>query len=111
MTNISKSHKRLSERLNDPRVLTNPEEFLGLNYEAVLNFWLFLDELTEKQLKVIEGCYLVFYYNSESEFCKAIDEAYVASVETIGREFAINAAVLLGKLIILMQLVMQQKNL
>ncbi len=35
MNTISKSHKRFSERLNNPRVLTNPKEFLGPNYEVV----------------------------------------------------------------------------
>jgi len=54
---ISKAHKRFSERLENPRVLTNPEEFLGPNYKAVLNFWMILDELSEDQWIVIKERY------------------------------------------------------
>ena len=90
--NISKAHKLLSEHLNNPEVLTNPEEFLGPNFEAVLNFWLSLDELSEDQWKTIEGRYEDFYNNQESEWLKARDEAYEASDETIGSNFANYAA-------------------
>ena len=92
MTIISKSHKRFSWCLDDLRVLSNPEEFLGPNFEAVLNFWLILDELTEKQLKDIKECNLNFYINQRSEWRKARNEAIKVSDETIGRNFAGNAA-------------------
>ena len=91
MAIISKTHQRFSERLENPRVLTNPEEFLGPNYETILNFWLILDDLTEELLKVIEGRYLDFYDNQYSEWDKTTDEALKASKETIGSEFAGNA--------------------
>ena len=89
--NISKTHERFSERLQDPRVLSNPEEFLGPNYEAVLNFWLILDELSRDQWRTIESSFENFYHNSESEWDKASDEAIIASEETIERDFADNA--------------------
>ena len=54
---ISKAHQKLSDRLNNSRVLTNPEEFLGPNWKDVLNFWLYLDKLSEEQLRAIEKCY------------------------------------------------------
>ena len=86
--NISKSHKLLSERLNNPRVLTNPEEFLGPNYRAVLNFWLFLDDLTEEQWRTIISRYWYFYRNQSDEWYKAIDEARKTSDKIIGKKFA-----------------------
>ena len=89
---ISKSHKRFSERLSEPRVLTNPEEFLGPNYKAVLNFWSILDDLTKDQWETIKGRYLDFYDKQYSEWDKTTDEAIKASYETIGRYFTDNAA-------------------
>ena len=90
--NISKIHKRYSERLNNPRVLSNPEEFLGPNCEAVLNFWLILDGLSKDQWKTISCRYWDFYNIQETKWYKAVDEAIEASDETIGRKFAGNAA-------------------
>ena len=89
---ISKTHKHFSERLSEPRVLTNPEEFLGPNFEAVLNFWLFLDELSEDQWETVDGLYLDFYDNQFSEWNKAADEAWKVSAETIGEEFEYHAS-------------------
>ena len=90
--NISKIHKRYSERLKNSEVLTNPEEFLGPNFEAVLNFWLILDGLSEDQWETIEGRYWDFYNNQCSDWDKARDEAIEASDETIGDKFAYHAA-------------------
>ena len=92
MNTFSKTHKKFAWRLNNPRVLTNPEEFLGPNYEAVLNFWLILDGLSEDQWETIEGRYWDFYNNQCSDWDKARDEAIEASDETIGDKFAYHAA-------------------
>jgi hypothetical protein len=48
---ISKIHQRFSDLLKEPRALTNPEDFLGPNWEDVINFWLYVDGLSyaEKQ--------------------------------------------------------------
>ncbi len=54
---ISKAHQKLSKLLNNPRVLEHPEEFLGPNWKAVLNFWLFLDTLISEQWEIIENRY------------------------------------------------------
>ena len=89
---ISKTHQRFSERLHNHRVLTNPEEFLGPNYKAVLNFWLSIDDLSKDQWEVIVGRYRNFYDYHWSEWCKAVDEAWDASREAIRDEFAINSA-------------------
>ena len=88
MNPISKTHKRFSERLNNPRVLENPEEFLGPNFEALLNFWLILDELSEEQLSVVKERYWDFYDEKYSEWRKAINLAWNASKEVVGWEYA-----------------------
>jgi hypothetical protein len=47
--NYSKTHQRFSTELQNPEALTNPQDFLGPNYETVLNFWWTIDSLTETQ--------------------------------------------------------------
>jgi hypothetical protein len=49
----SKTHKRFADRLNNQRALEHPEEFLGVNYKDVLNFWWFIDDLSKYQLKIV----------------------------------------------------------
>jgi len=88
MNPISKSHKRFSEYLKTPRVLENPEEFLGPNFEAVLNFWLILDGLSEEQWRVINERYWAFYDENYSEWDKAINLAIDTSLEVVGWYYA-----------------------
>jgi hypothetical protein len=47
--NHSKAHQKFSTELQNPEALTNPQDFLGPNYETVLNFWWTMDSLTEPQ--------------------------------------------------------------
>jgi hypothetical protein len=47
--NYSKAHQNFSAELQNPEALTNPQDFLGPNYETVLNFWWTMDSLTETQ--------------------------------------------------------------
>ena len=47
--NYSTTHKNFSTELQNPEALTNPQDFLGPNYETVLNFWWTMDSLTETQ--------------------------------------------------------------
>jgi hypothetical protein len=91
MNPISKTHQAFSRRLNNPRVLTNPEEFLGPNYEEVLNFWLILDELSEEQWRVVKERYWAFRNENYSEHCNARNLAYYDSIEAIGKHYANNA--------------------
>ena len=65
---ISKMHQEVSRRLKDPRVISHPQEFLGLKYQTVLNFWSKLDLLKDYQWKVIEGVYKDFCDNKKSEW-------------------------------------------
>jgi hypothetical protein len=51
--NYSKAHQRFSTELQNPEALTNPQDFLGPNYETVLNFWWTMDSLTETQWKEV----------------------------------------------------------
>jgi len=53
----SKSHQRFSNNLNKPETLTNPQDFLGPNYETVLNFWKWIDRLSVEQWKVVDDRY------------------------------------------------------
>jgi hypothetical protein len=56
----SKIHKCLSDVLDEPRVLTNPERFLGPNYETVLNFWKYVESLDEDRIKRILNSFYGF---------------------------------------------------
>jgi hypothetical protein len=47
--NYSKTHQNFSTELQNPEALTSPQDFLGPNYETVLNFWWTMDSLTETQ--------------------------------------------------------------
>jgi hypothetical protein len=56
---ISKSHQNFVYTLQGlhviPKqdVLDHTEKYLGPNWEAVINFWLYFDTLTEEQLEVV----------------------------------------------------------
>ncbi len=91
MNIISKTHKRFSERLNNPRVLENPEEFLGPNFEAVLNFWLILDELSEEQIKVVDERQWAFYNENLSEWRKATVLVWEAAEKVVAWKYAYDA--------------------
>ncbi len=47
--NYSKAHQKFSTEFQNPEALTSPQDFLGPNYETVLNFWWTMDSLTETQ--------------------------------------------------------------
>jgi hypothetical protein len=55
---ISKAHKSFTRRLNKQDILNHPEQYLGPNWEAVINFWLYLETLSKDQLKVVKERYL-----------------------------------------------------
>ena len=55
--NYSKAHQNFSNRLQNPEALTAPEDFLGPNYKTVLNFWTFMDSLTEDNWKEVARRY------------------------------------------------------
>jgi hypothetical protein len=55
--NYSTTHLKLSKDLNSPDILTDPQDFLGQNYKTVLNFWTYLDYLTDEQFNVLSERY------------------------------------------------------
>jgi hypothetical protein len=84
----SKTHKRFSELLNKPEALKNPAKYLGPNYQDVLNFWIYLDTLSDEERGEINDCYLALDSNVRvSAFVVASD----AAKEVVGWGF-INAA-------------------
>jgi len=54
---ISKAHQNFSTELQNHEALTNPQDFLGPNYETVLNFWWTMDSLTEPQWEEVARRY------------------------------------------------------
>jgi hypothetical protein len=81
----SKTHKRFSERLNQPDALTDPENYLGPNWEDVLNFWIYVDGLSNLEKREIVERYYSLDYNER-------DSASIAAAkEVIGVEFRCEA--------------------
>jgi hypothetical protein len=76
---ISTTHQRFADLLNDQTALEYPERFLGPNWKDVLNFWLYLDTLSDEKLVLIEG-YAVLWDLK----CISMRSA----VSTIGNEYA-----------------------
>jgi hypothetical protein len=84
----SKTHKRFSKRLNTSDVLINPEKYLGPNWEDVLNFWIYLDTLSDKEKEEMAQSYWALDYNERES---AIDAASDAADEVVGDEFRCEA--------------------
>jgi hypothetical protein len=75
--NYSKSHHNFNHHFGgNYDVLNQPEIFLGPNYEAVLNFWWYIDTLTDQQMDKLGGCYY------------SCDEYVRQNAWNISREFA-----------------------
>jgi hypothetical protein len=60
--NYSKAHQKFSNELQNPEALTSPQDFLGPNYETVLNFWWFMDSLTANQWNEVARRYRALDY-------------------------------------------------
>ena len=57
---ISKTHQNFANRQDfgyQQRVLSHPDEFLGPNWKEVINFWLYLDNLSDEQFNLVERHY------------------------------------------------------
>ena len=96
---ISKAHQRFSNRLQNPEALTNPQDFLGPNYETVLNFWWTMDSLTETQWNEVArrydaldyaACYAACYAAWSAARYAARDAARYATYELIGMHTLLN---------------------
>jgi hypothetical protein len=85
---ISKIHQRFSERLNKPEALTNPGKYFGPNWEDVLNFWIYVDGLSNLEKKEI----VERYYSLDSKVRNSVwFAARDAANEVVCLEFRHNA--------------------
>jgi hypothetical protein len=84
----SKIHQAYSEHLNQPDVLTDPGKYLGPNWEDVLNFWIYVDALSEQEREKMYDRYLALDEDVwDSAWCAAMD----AANEVVGWRFRIAA--------------------
>lgn len=72
----SKAHQHFASDLQKPEALINPQDFLGPNYETVLNFWWFIDNPTQKQWKEVNRRY---YAPDHAAKVAASNAAYFAA--------------------------------
>jgi hypothetical protein len=80
----SKTHKRFSKRLNKPEALTNPEKYLGPNYQDVLNFWIYVETLSEQEKQEMLQRYLAL---DDNVHYSAWYAAWDAAIEVVGEDF------------------------
>jgi carbohydrate-binding DOMON domain-containing protein len=78
----SKTHQRFADELETQRALEYPEEFLGPNWKDVLNFWWFLDGLSEDQWEIVR----------QRDWALDADAAYDAAADDAARDAAWDAA-------------------
>ncbi len=72
----SKTHQRFANLLRNQIALENPGQFLGPNWKEVLNFWLYLDTLSEEQLDIVDSQYRAFdLKDTDSVWCLARNAA------------------------------------
>jgi hypothetical protein len=80
---ISNTQQALSNRLNNTEVLTNPESFLGPNWETVLRFWLYYDSLNYRQSNKLIRRYWAIDDDTRD---RAYDLAHNVAIEVIGED-------------------------
>jgi hypothetical protein len=78
---ISNPHQLFSVHLKQPRALTNPEDFLGPNWEDVINFWLYADTLNQGEIIKTNGRYWALNVVIRES---AVRAAVVAANEVVG---------------------------
>ena len=88
----SKAHQKFAEYLENPEALTNPQEFLGQNYETVLNFWKWMDSLKRDQWSIVAGRYRNLDYSAREAAREAAWEAAGIAASGAARQAARIAA-------------------
>jgi hypothetical protein len=79
----SNAHQVLSKLHKNPEVLTNPQKFIGPNWETVLRFWLYQESLTREQRIELSRR----YWAIDQDTCKhAYNLARNAADEVIGED-------------------------
>jgi hypothetical protein len=81
---ISKAHQKFSELLNKPKALTNLAKYLGPNWEDVLNFWIYVEGLSEQEKEEMRQRYRALDGNVRISAYFAVS---VAAKEVVGWEF------------------------
>jgi hypothetical protein len=76
---ISRSHRRFALCLEDQTALEYPERFLGPNWKDVLNFWIYLDELSVDELYIMYA-----HYHDLRDVHTLMSLAVKAAEDTIG---------------------------
>jgi hypothetical protein len=84
----SKIHQKFSNYLKQPDVRTNPEKYLGPNWEDVLNFWIYVDTLSVEEMEEIGQRYRAL---DEEVRISAIIAACDAAEEVVGLDFRYDA--------------------
>jgi hypothetical protein len=79
---ISNTHQALSNHLKNPEVLTNPEPFLGPNWETVLRWWLYYESLYD-QWNELDRRYWAIDRDARD---RAYGLALNAAIEVIGND-------------------------
>jgi len=72
----SKTHRRFSEYLKVPESLERPEDYLGPNYAAVLNFWSWTDKLTARQSNEVVSRWQAYLSSGRDSVEIAEDASY-----------------------------------
>lgn len=85
--NYSKIHRRFRYHLPNDNVFVAPEDFLGPNYETVLNFWCYLESLSRedfnhKNLITIPG-YTTYLRNEARKIAPHQADAWAATSEAL----------------------------
>jgi hypothetical protein len=80
---ISKTHQVFSVYLKEPRALTNPEDYLGPNWQDVINFWFYLDGLSEDEKERILDSYWAL---DEDVRVSAWNDAKDAAKKVVGKK-------------------------
>jgi hypothetical protein len=85
----SKIHQKFSKYLKQPDALTDPEKYLGPNYQDVLNFWIYLDTLSDQEK---EELWQRFYWDLDGLTRLSARNASIdAATEVVGEEFRCEA--------------------
>jgi hypothetical protein len=77
----SKTQQRLSNYLKNTEVLTNPQKFLGPNWETVLRWWLYEESLTDGHRNELDRRYEAIDYDTRD---RAWDLANKTATKVIG---------------------------
>jgi hypothetical protein len=80
---ISTTHKRFADRLRGQPALKYPEYFLGPNWKDVLNFWIYLDTLSDDDIRLIDMRYFALW-----DLNTLRNLAWKAAKDTIGVYYA-----------------------